>query len=335
MNTLRVRMLQAWRRLRQGDERGLTLVELVVTMLVLAIVMTLTSMLIVSVNQQSQSMLDTVKGIEAQTGTDQAFVQYLQGSTELLAVFNHAGVQVGPSETEMDMVVNEGFSRSAPGGNSPNNWGGSEPYTSNCTNLDAIWWVPGTATAPTTTTTTAPTGTTTPSTSDAQFAVTSDIPGSGLPNQAPWSSAETTAGPYTFSPASPCTPPVGGTNCGDCHSVSNYYALASQTDPVFTYWAWGTNSTSTTSTSVADPNIPSGLIQLPLNSAGVIPVCALSEVAAVGIHVTFLAGPQEPREGYAADQPTTLNTLVFLIGNATAGATTSTTTTSTTSACPE
>jgi hypothetical protein len=67
----------------------------------------------------------------------------------------------------------------------------------------------------------------------------------------------------------------------------------------------------------------------------VIPVCALSEVAAVGIHVTFLAGPQEPREGYAADQPTTLNTLVFLIGNATAGATTSTTTTSTTSACPE
>jgi hypothetical protein len=57
-------------------------------------------------------------------------------------------------------------------------------------------------------------------------------------------------------------------------------------------------------------------------------------VAAVGVHVTFLAGPQTPKEGYAADEPTTLNTLVFLIGSSTSGATT-TTTTSTTVVCPE
>ncbi|MGD0085171.1 MAG: prepilin-type N-terminal cleavage/methylation domain-containing protein [Acidimicrobiales bacterium] len=317
MRNVRARSLETWWHLRlsrQRNDGGLTLVELVVTLLVIAIVMTLTSMLIVSVNQQSSDMLDTLKGVESATGAEQSFIQYLQGSTELLALFNGAGTQIAPSDTEMDMVVNDGFSTTTPGSNNPNNWGNNEPYTSNCTNLDAIWSVPSS-----------------PAGADAQFSVGSDVQATGLPNQAPWSTAGNGAGPYTFNPTSPCSPP----STAAIRSVSNYYALSTQTDPVFTYWAWGTVSTSTTTTIVAKPNIPPGLVQLPVNAAGVIPLCALSEVAAVGIHVTFLAGPQTPKEGFAADQPTTLSTLVFLIGNATAGATTSTTTTSTTSACPE
>ena len=139
-------------------------------------------------------------------------------------------------------------------------------------------------------------------------------------------------GPYTYSPTSPCSPPASSAIRG----ISNYFALASQTDPVFTYWGWSTTGASTTSTSIADPNIPPGLIQLPLTTSGVLPQCALNKVAAVGVHVTFLAGPQTPKEGYAADQPTTLNTLVFLIGSSTAGATTtSSSTTTTTGACPD
>jgi hypothetical protein len=63
-----------------------------------------------------------------------------------------------------------------------------------------------------------------------------------------------------------------------------------------------------------------------------LPACAINEVAAVGVHITFLAGPQVPTEGYAADEPTTLDTIVYLRGSAMAAAA-PTTTTSTLVAC--
>ena len=92
--------------------------------------------------------------------------------------------------------------------------------------------------------------------------------------------------------------------------------LSSQTSPVFTYYSYvGTTLT-------------------PLSIQNPVPACALNEIAAIGIHVTFLAGPQIPTEGYAADEPTTLDTIVYLRGSSTA-ATSTTTTTSTLVACPE
>lgn len=297
-------------RTRRGDA-GLTLVELLVVMLILAIVMSLGGVLIVNVNRQSSDMVDTVSGIDSQTSANLELIQYLRASTELLAVYNHAGAQIGPSSTELDMVVNDGFSTSS----TASNWGQTQGYQSNCTNIDALWAVPSS-----------------PPNADAELTVSSDIPSSGPPNRTPWSSvAANGAGPYSFSPTSPCSPP----SSPGVRALASYFALASQTDPVFTYWAWSTTSTSTTTTTVASPDIPPGLVQLPLVS-GVLPSCAISEVAAVGVHVTFLAGPQTPKEGYAADEPTTLNTLVFLVGSSTSGATTtSTSTTSTTVACPE
>jgi hypothetical protein len=77
-----------------------------------------------------------------------------------------------------------------------------------------------------------------------------------------------------------------------------------------------------------------GTALTPLAIENPVPACAINEIAAVGIHVTFLAGPQTPTEGYAADQPTTLDTVVFLRGSATTP-TSTTTTTSTSVACPE
>jgi hypothetical protein len=291
----------------------LTLVELVVTLLVTSIIMTLAGVLVVSVNQQSTDMLDTIKGVESQTGADLSFVQYLRGATELLGVYNNANQQIGPSASELDMVVNDGFSTAS----SKSNWGQTQANQSNCTNIDAVWWVP-----------------TTPVNADAEFIVSSDIPSTGLPATSPWSSVPANgSGPYTYSPTSLCAPSGGASGI---RALSSYFGLAGQVDPVFTYWAWSTTSSSTTSTSVATPDVPPGLLQLPLVS-GVLPACAIPEVAAVGIHVTFLAGPQTPKEGFAADEPTTLNTLVFLVGAATAGATTTTTSavTTTTTACSE
>ncbi len=300
-----------WRLRRHRADSGVTLVELLVVLLVTAIVMSLAGEFIVNVSTQSSAMLNTVKGINSQTGADLSLIQYLRASTELLGVYNSAGSQIGPSSTQLDMVINDGFNTTNA---QPSNWGQTQPYQSNCTNIDVLWWVP-----------------TSPAHADAQLVVTSDIPSAGLPSTPPWSSvAANGAAPYNFSPTSPCAPTTG------IRALTSYYALSSQTDPVFTYWAWSTTSTSTTSTTVAAPNIPPGLVQLPVTAGGVLPACAIPEVAAVGVHITFLAGPQIPTAGYATDQPTTLNTLVFLIGSSTSGATTtSSSTTSTTSACPE
>ena len=235
----------------------------------------------------------------------------------MLGVYNGTGHQIGPSATELDMVVNDGFNTAS----AASNWGGpAKPYDSNCTNIDALWAVPSS-----------------PANADAQFTVSTDLPSSGPPDISPWSGVSADgAGPYSFSPASPCSP-MTGASATPIRTLSTYFALSAQVDPVFTYWAWSTTAASTTSTTVALPNIPPGLQQLPLVS-GVLPACAIPEVAAVGIHITFLAGPQTPKEGFAADEPTTLNTLVFLIGSSTSGATTTTaaaSTTTTTVACPE
>lgn len=301
---LRCRWNHFWQPRRHRTDAGVTLVELLVVLLVTAIVMSLAGLLIINVNQQSSAMLDTIKGIDSQTGTDLSVIQYLRASTELLAEYNSAGDQIGPSATEVDMVVNDGFST----GSSTSNWGQTQPYQSNCTNIDALWTVPPG-----------------PANADARFVVTSDVPSTGPPSTAPWTSiAANGAAPYSFNPTSLCVPPTG--SGAGIRAVSSYFALASQTDPVFTYWAWSTSSSSTTSTTVPIPNIPPGLVQLPLTS-GVLPAASLPDVAAVGVHITFLAGPQTPTEGYAADQPTTLNTLVFLIGSSTSGVTTTTTTT--------
>lgn len=305
-----------WTLRHRPDESGLTLVEMIVVLVVISIIVTLSTTLIINANQQTTDMLDTIKGIESQTGAEQAFINFLRGSTELLTVYNSSGTQIGPSNSQLDMVVNEGF-KTASG---PSNWGQTQPYQSNCTNVDALYWAPST-----------PVG------ADAQFTVSADIPGTGIPNMNPWSGvAALGTGPFNYTPASPCTPPVAtGVNPPLIHGISNYYALANQPDPVFTYWAWTQNlATTSTTTTVARPEIPPDLVQLPVNASGVLPACAVSDVAAVGVHVTFLAGPQTPHEGFAADEPTTLNTLIFLIGNSTSGATTTTSsTTSTTVAC--
>ncbi len=303
-----------WTLRHTPDDSGMTLVELVVVLVVISIVMTLSTTLIINANQQTTDMLDTVKGIESQTGAEEAFINFLRGSTEILTVNNSAGAQVAPSTSELDIVVNDGFNTS----DATSNWGQTQPYQSNCTNVDAIDWTPSS-----------------PAGADAQFSVSADIPSTGMPNMSPWSNvAALGPAPYTYSPKSPCAPPVAsGANPPLIHSISNYYALSNQPDPAFTYWAWQSSLSTTLPAPPAALEVPPGLVQLPVNGSNVLPACAVQDIAAVGVHVTFLAGPQTPHEGFAADQPTTLNTLIFLIGSSTSGATTSTTTTSSTVAC--
>jgi prepilin-type N-terminal cleavage/methylation domain-containing protein len=297
------------------DDRGFTLVELLVTMLILSIVMSISTTLIIAVGQQTTNITDTVQGIQQEGSASAGLIQYLRGASQVLPVYNSAGTQIGPSATQLDVVAAEGFNINS----STNNYGATFPDQSNCTNIDAVWYASSTKVA-------------------AQFDISFDVPSSGPPQQLPWSALTATDGaaPYTYSPASPCAPPTSGTPDADVRTLADYQALSTQVDPVFTYWTFQPGST-TTSTTLATPNIPPGLVQLPTaGSPGVIPVCALDRVAAIGIHVTFLAGPQKATGGYSTDEPTTLNALVYLRGSSTSGATTtSSSTTTSTTTCPE
>jgi len=264
-------------------ERGFTALELITVLAILAVVFTIVTSLFISFNQQTTNTQDSVVGIQEETQAQQTLIQYLRGASQLLPVYNSASTQVGPSATELDATTSEGFNTST--------------YNSNCTNLDALWFKPSGALH-----------------ADAQFDITFDVPASGPPSGLPWSSLIPGEVPAAFTPASSCTPVSPKPR-----TVATYYALSSQTSPVFTYYWW----------------VNSVLTALPVQTP-VVPACAINEVAAVGIHITFLAGPQVPTEGYAADEPTTLDTIVYLRGSAMATTTTTapTTTTTTTAPCP-
>ncbi|MGO9582069.1 MAG: type II secretion system protein [Acidimicrobiales bacterium] len=290
MNGLQRALERRWpRAARRGPtacERGFTALELITVLAILSVVFTIVTSLFISFNQQTSNTEDSVTAVRQETEAGQTLVQYLRGASQLLAVYDAGGAQVGPSPTELDVVTSAGFNTGT--------------YSSNCTNLDAVWFKPSGAVH-----------------DDAQFDITFDVPASGPANGAgspplPWSSVTPSVDiPTAFDPASPCTP-----GSSTQRTVATYYALSTQTSPVFTYYEYV------------------GPALTPLAIENPVPACAINEIAAVGIHVTFLAGPQTPTEGYAADQPTTLDTVVFLRGSSTAP-TSTTTTTSTTVACPE
>jgi prepilin-type N-terminal cleavage/methylation domain-containing protein len=266
-----------------ASEGGFTALELITVLAILAVVFTIVTSLFVSFNQQTTNTKDSVVGIQEETQAQQTLIQYLRGASQLLPVYASSGAQVGPSAKELDAITSEGFNTST--------------YNSNCTNLDALWFVPSGVANP-----------------DAQFDITFDVPASGPPSGQPWSSITPPVDVATaFTPASTCTP-----TSPKPRTVATYYALSSQnmtTSPVFTYYYW----------------VDSVLTPLPVQTPYV-PACAINEIAAVGVHITFLAGPQVPTEGYAADEPTTLDTIVYLRGSAMAAAA-PTTTTSTLVAC--
>jgi len=262
-------------------ERGFTALELITVLAILAVVFTIVTSLFISFNQQTTNTQDSVVGIQEETQAQQTLIQYLRGASQLLPAYNSYGTQVGPSSTELDAITSEGFNMST--------------YNSNCTNLDALWFKPAGAVH-----------------ADAQFDITFDVPASGPPSGLPWSSLIPVDVPAAFTPASSCIPASTSTKP---RTVATYFALSSQTSPVFTYYFW--NNSVLTALPVQTPYVPA---------------CAINEIAAVGVHITFLAGPQVPTEGYAADEPTTLDTIVYLRGSAMA-ATAPTTTTSTLAAC--
>ncbi len=111
------------------------------------------------------------------------------------------------------------------------------------------------------------------------------------------------------------------TDCvtGTANVYSEYFArpivVNGVTQPTFTYYK---------------DNGAGGLTKL----ATPVPACAYPEIYAVGIDLSFLAGPQRPTEGYAADLASNLVSTIYL-RNPTNSTSTSTSSTTSTTACPE
>lgn len=203
---------------RGGEESGLTLVELVVTLAVVAVVVALSAGLVVGIEQANTDVGLSVQAVRQSSLADQSLVQYLEGAESVTSA----------SATSVTVTTAVGFDRATL-------TGGTIPLT-------ATWRAPE---APG---------------EDATFVVEYDA---GTPR---------------------------------ARLVATYDAYAAQPGPVFTYYEYGAGGQL-----VALPIVP-------------VPACALSKIVAIGIHVTFLAGPQVPTPGFAADLPTTLQTTVYLHG---------------------
>ncbi|MGA2528184.1 MAG: Ig-like domain repeat protein [Acidimicrobiales bacterium] len=104
---------------------------------------------------------------------------------------------------------------------------------------------------------------------------------------------------------SPC--PAGATSCNTPSIVLDYDAVNSNT--VFTYFY---NNYAVTPVVLASTNTPTS--------------AQLSEIVAVGVNVTFLAGPHVPIEGFQAVRPSNFITTVYLQNASGAQALTTTTT---------
>lgn len=234
MRTAHVARSRANRRARsrvssRGDpgEQGFTIVELLVTLLVVAIVLPLAFGLIRNLLQQSQNVGDTIAGVQQDQTAGEALLQYLHGTTVILP---------GSNATTLDASILAGVGSTA------------TPYTAT---------------------------------------LQASLTNSASPN-----------GDATFTTT---LTPQGGTG----HSIGTYYAVNSSS--VFTYYYNDSTSTTTSTSTSTSTSLPAGLAatSTPTNAQ-------LSEIVAVGVSVTFLAGPHVPTEGYQAVHPTTFQTTIYL-----------------------
>jgi type II secretory pathway pseudopilin PulG len=96
-------------------------------------------------------------------------------------------------------------------------------------------------------------------------------------------------------------------------TIATYYVLAPCTAtpcpaseaPLFTYYEYSTTGS------------PGSVVAIPATSIpepqGLKEQCALQKIVAIGINISFFAGPSDtPTRGYAADVATTIQTMVFL-----------------------
>ncbi|MDA8291340.1 MAG: prepilin-type N-terminal cleavage/methylation domain-containing protein [Actinomycetota bacterium] len=102
--------------------------------------------------------------------------------------------------------------------------------------------------------------------------------------------------------------PQGGTP----HPIGTYYVVNGANPFTYYYYAAaGTAAPScgaTTPTTTTNPPDATGQELVAVHD----PCAVLANVVAVGVDVTFLAGPQKPLQGFQAIQPTTFQTTVYL-----------------------
>jgi hypothetical protein len=96
--------------------------------------------------------------------------------------------------------------------------------------------------------------------------------------------------------------------------LGEYYVISNSNTLGFTYYKDNGSGGLTALNSVASPTVPT---------------CALGEISAVEVDIEFLVGPKRGTEGFAADAPSTLHTMIYISNPVNSSSTTTSTT------CPE
>jgi prepilin-type N-terminal cleavage/methylation domain-containing protein len=243
---------------RRGVDAGFSLIELIVTMAVMALVMVIASALIIGFQQQTQNVAATVNGARQAQIASTALIQYLRAAIQIagsppltgssLTTLNTTPLAANASANSLGVIADVG---TATAGETPTLTPIYATYTA------------GTGSLPT---------------------------GTG-----------TLAVQFGCNAAQGCA-------SGVTHIVTTFFVL-SPSQPIFTYYKY---SPAPYSSPPDTTNVEGSLVAIPFVGSS-IPAASLSSIVAVGIDVSFFAGPEDlPTRGYAADIATSLNTTVYL-----------------------
>lgn len=256
--------------IRRVGDAGFTLIELIVTMAIMALVMVIASGLIIGFQQQTQNVGATVNGARQAQIAGTALIQYLRAAIQIAG---SPPLQPGsPTPTILNptaAIANAG----------PNSLG-----------------------------------------------VVANVGTPSCLSPAPWTSCETpvltpiyayyTAGTHSLPTGTGvlqvqfgCGPVYGGCASGVTHVVSTFFVL-SPSAQIFTYYMYTSQPyTSPPNTT----NVQGSLQAITQTQLALNPTLYLPQIVAIGMDVSFFAGPEAiPTRGYAADIATTLNTIVYL-----------------------
>jgi prepilin-type N-terminal cleavage/methylation domain-containing protein len=261
------------------DEAGFTLIELMVTLAVLALIVGLLMGFIVELVQQSTNVRETMLGVEQDQIAGEGLVQYLHAATVVLPGSNATALEVsilaGEDSTDTPEDVNVGAVLSPP----------------SSSGLDSVF----------TTSVTPAEGTGTQSSINDYDAV---------PVQT-ISSVTTTSGSTTVSLSSGgFTDVLTGMNVtGTGIAIGTTVKAVSGNRLTLSVSATASGSVTLT---FGQPFIYYYSDDGALSSTMAPTYAEMSQVVAVGINVTFLAGPEHPTGGYKAVRPTSFRTTVSL-----------------------
>jgi hypothetical protein len=271
-------------RARREDEGGFTIVETVVTMAIVTAILGIVLGVVTNLFQQSQNVRDTVTGVQQDQTAGQALTQYLHSTIVVLP---------GSDATTLNASILAGINSSDVPGTATLS---AVLTNSSSSKLDATFQTtltPDGGNSSTVNTYDAVNSVTVGSVSTAVNSTSVSVPSGGFPGVGSGMVVSGTG----IAPQTTVAGISGSTLTLSTAATATGTVTLTFGSAGFTYYY---NNYTTTPVSLSSTTTP--------GSGGV----EYSEIVAIGIDITFLAGPHTPTEGFQADRPSNFQTTVYL-----------------------